>query len=40
MAALLILGEGRNHRTEVYDATLPAGADYRSEPTHPVRKSS
>jgi transcriptional regulator with XRE-family HTH domain len=32
MSARLILGEGRNHRTEVYAATLPAGADYRSEP--------
>jgi XRE family transcriptional regulator, regulator of sulfur utilization len=32
MTARLILGEGRNHRTEVYEATLPAGADYRSEP--------
>jgi XRE family transcriptional regulator, regulator of sulfur utilization len=32
MTARLILGEGRNHRTEVYAATLPAGADYRSDP--------
>lgn len=32
MSARLILGEGRNHRTEVYEATAPAGADYRSEP--------
>jgi XRE family transcriptional regulator, regulator of sulfur utilization len=32
MFARLILGEGRNHRTEVYAATMPAGADYRSEP--------
>lgn len=32
MTARLIVGEGRNHRTEVYAATLPAGADYRSEP--------
>jgi transcriptional regulator with XRE-family HTH domain len=32
MSARLILGEGRNHRTEVYEATMPAGADYRSEP--------
>jgi transcriptional regulator with XRE-family HTH domain len=32
MSARLILGEGRNHRTEVYDATMPAGADYRSDP--------
>jgi XRE family transcriptional regulator, regulator of sulfur utilization len=32
MSARLILGEGRNHRTEVYVSTLPAGADYRSEP--------
>jgi transcriptional regulator with XRE-family HTH domain len=32
MTARLILGEGRNHRTEVYEATLDAGADYRSEP--------
>jgi XRE family transcriptional regulator, regulator of sulfur utilization len=32
MSARLILGEGRNHRTEVYEATAPAGADHRSEP--------
>jgi transcriptional regulator with XRE-family HTH domain len=32
MSARLLLGEGRNHRTEVYANTLPAGADYRSEP--------
>lgn len=32
MVARLVLGEGRNHRTEVYVASLPAEADYRSEP--------
>jgi transcriptional regulator with XRE-family HTH domain len=32
MSAWLLLGEGRNHRTEVYAATMSAGADYRSEP--------
>lgn len=31
----LILAEGRNHRTEVFQMELPAGADYRSEP-HPA----
>jgi transcriptional regulator with XRE-family HTH domain len=35
LTARLVLGEGRNHRTEVYDATLPAGSDYRSEPHSP-----
>lgn len=30
----LILAEGRNHRTEVFQMELPADADYRSEP-HP-----
>ena len=28
----LILAEGRNHRTEVFQMELPAEADYRSEP--------
>lgn len=32
MSARLVLGEGRNHRTEIYDATMPAGSDYRSDP--------
>lgn len=35
MAARLIHGEGRPHRTEIFDARLPAGADYRSRPHAP-----
>jgi transcriptional regulator with XRE-family HTH domain len=30
MVARLILGEGRAHRTEIFDAHLPKRADYRS----------
>jgi transcriptional regulator with XRE-family HTH domain len=38
MAGRMILAEGRNHRTEVLDASVAAGADYRSAPHAPGTK--
>jgi len=38
MAGRMILAEGRNHRTEVLDATVAPGADYRSAPHAPGTK--
>lgn len=32
LTARLILAEGRPHRTELFDATLPEDADYHSQP--------
>lgn len=38
MAGRMILTEGRNHRTEVLDAAVAPGSDYRSAPHAPGTK--
>lgn len=38
MAGRMLLTEGRNHRTEVLDAAVAPGGDYRSAPHAPATK--
>lgn len=38
MTGRMLLSEGRNHRTEVLDAAVAAGGDYRSAPHAPGTK--